>query len=595
MTISEDAETPNAPRWRWPDWIVAVVLLGATAAVVVWQNSRVGVLWDLSYVLENSYRVSLGDFPYRDFPFPHAPLTFLIQATLIKLTRRVFWHHVLYCATAGGLGTVLTWRIVFKLMRGTMAHARLLAFLLSVPLIALGIYCVFPHPFYDPDCTLAILVSILSLLQIESRRLALLRAFVAGVSVVIPLFVKQNVGLAFFASVMLALIALTAIAVWQRRSVRSYVSVFAGIVVGLIAAIALIHFTAGLQNYWHWTIQFAAARRTPSRADMLEIYESRSLMLWLAILFAGGGLCWLANRRGNRTLRWVAGLLTATPFAWPVVYLLLDRDSSERADRLLGLWPIVLIASFVTAVITLKRRKGVALIVPFIIIVTVHGAFISQQLWGSTYAIWPLLMILIASAVIGLHDLAGKAFAPTAIPLTAVITLSLIIAGTFYVRSEERLDYVNLSDGEMVQPTLPQLQGLSIRGRWITDFEELIRYTDREIPRGDVVLVIPGEDLFFYTTGRHPRFPVQLFDRTTNPYSPEQIVQLCSDYHIRWVIVKQELQLEDDQIDQDKDRLADLLENDFEQVETLNNYDIYRRNESPESPDSSEPDDPSGN
>src|SRR6267378_8330349 len=92
--------------------LAALFLFLATALVVIWQNSRLAVLWDLSYALENSYRISLGDIPYRDFPFAHAPLTFLIQAAIIKLAGRVFWHHVTYCAIVSGLSTLLTWRIM---------------------------------------------------------------------------------------------------------------------------------------------------------------------------------------------------------------------------------------------------------------------------------------------------------------------------------------------------------------------------------------------------------------------------------------------------------------------------------------------------
>src|SRR6266571_3346388 len=58
------------PRSLWMDWLVVLLLFLATALVVVWQNSRLAVLWDLSLVLENSYRISLGDVPYRDFPLP---------------------------------------------------------------------------------------------------------------------------------------------------------------------------------------------------------------------------------------------------------------------------------------------------------------------------------------------------------------------------------------------------------------------------------------------------------------------------------------------------------------------------------------------
>src|SRR5215471_5839309 len=63
------------------EWLFAGALFAATALVVVWQNGRLAVLWDLSYVLENSYRISLGDVPYRDFPFAHPPITFLNQAS----------------------------------------------------------------------------------------------------------------------------------------------------------------------------------------------------------------------------------------------------------------------------------------------------------------------------------------------------------------------------------------------------------------------------------------------------------------------------------------------------------------------------------
>jgi hypothetical protein len=37
--------------WLWRDWIAAIALFVATAAVVLWQNSRLGALWDLSYIL----------------------------------------------------------------------------------------------------------------------------------------------------------------------------------------------------------------------------------------------------------------------------------------------------------------------------------------------------------------------------------------------------------------------------------------------------------------------------------------------------------------------------------------------------------------
>ncbi len=213
----------------------------------------------------------------------------------------------------------------------------------------------------------------------------------------------------------------------------------------------------------------------------------------------------------------------------------------------------------------------------------------SQQLWGSTYAIWPLFMILLAMTLAGLSRLRlDDRFSWIDLPVTVLVAMSLMISGGFYVRSHERLDYANLDEGELKRSTLPQLKGLSTRGDWIPNFEELVRYADREIPRDEGILILPGEDPFYYATGRRPQFPVLLFDHTVNPYSPEELLQIVRARNIRWVIVKQDLQDEDDFVEQERDRITKVLEQDFEQVESLANYDIYRRSDPGKEPDQDE-------
>ncbi len=542
----------------------------------MWQNSRLAVLWDLSYVLENSYRISLGDFPYRDFPFPYAPATFLIQSLLIRLTGRVFFHHVLYCAIVGGLGTILTWRILVHVLRGAMPAFRLVAFLLAAPLTVLGIYCVFPHPFYDPDCTFVILCGILLLLQLERKGFPPLRAFLTGIVLIVPLFVKQNTGLAFLATAALAVVILIAREAWHRQRVSGYAWLLAGMAAGLGAAMILLHFTVGMRNYWHWTIQFAASRRLPHASEMFAPYRNPLLLLWFAA-FAAGALMLRRNRRGSRMLSLLSVSLMAAPFAWALLYLLVEEDPSERAERLLALWPVVLIVSLVFALWDARRGPSVARLLPFILIGTVQGAFLSQQLWGSTYAIWPLLMILLAGVLAGLFRL-GREKSSREVELLAVVAaLSMLVSGGFYVASHERLDYADVSTGEMARSTLPALAGLSMRGPWIPQFEELVRFTDREIPKDQGLLMIPGEDLFYYTTGRRPRFPVLMFDHTVNPYSPEEIVEISRRRNICWLILKKNLQRNDEPVE-DKMRLLELLRGDFAPVQSLANYDIYRRN-----------------
>ena len=125
---------------------------------------------------------------------------------------------------------------------------------------------------------------------------------------------------------------------------------------------------------------------------------------------------------------------------------------------------------------------------------------------------------------------------------------------------------------------------MATRGSWLTDFDELVAYTDKEIPREDAILFLPGEDLFYYTTGRRPQFPVLMFDHTVNPYTPQEIVDTARETNINWLIVKNDLQLEEDPIER-KDELMNLLMQQFESVDSLNNYEIYKRKSADEDGD----------
>jgi hypothetical protein len=572
------ADLAQASRWIVWDWLAAAFLFCSTAGVVVWQNLHLAVLWDLSYVLENSWRIRLGDIPYRDFPFPYAPITFLIQALIIRLVGRVFWHHIVYAAVVGGLGTVVAWQILSHILGGSVAAFRALAFLLALPLVALGIYCVFPHPFYDPDCTFVVLLCVLLLLLAERRNFPPLRTFLMGAMLVVPVFVKQNTGLGFLVSAAVAIIVLLAIRKWRGKRAAGYAWLLAGTVSGLAVALVAIHFAFGLANYRRWTIQFAAARRLPSISEMVAPYGDPLLFAWLAAFAAGALLLWRARRSASRLLQAVSVALLALPFLWIFAAFFIQPDAEDRAAALLSLWPFLLVVCLAAALWNLRRGTEMHRVLPFILIGTIQGAFLSQQVWGSTYAIWPLFILLFAVLLVALSNfpLDGneRRFVPVAI-FAGIAALAILVCGTFYVASEERLEYVDLS-GELHRSTLPPLAGLSMRGPWIPQFEELVAFADREIPRDAGILMIPGEDLFYYATGRHPRFPVLMFDHTVNPYSPEEIVSLARERNICWLVVKKNLQVAADPVE-DKSRLLGLLRADFVPVQTLANYDIYRR------------------
>jgi hypothetical protein len=595
-TVELNSALPPA-RWSLRDSVAAAVLFVASAAVVLAQNAHLTILWDASYTLDTSLRIALGQMPYRDFPLAHAPLTFLIQAAIIRLTGRVFYHHVLYAAIVGGLGTVLAWRIVLDTLRGRLRASWLVSLVLAAPLTVVGIYSILPFPSYDCDTAFSILLVVFLLQRVpagfassqprSARELA--RPFIAGMALPLPLFFKQNIGLPLLLAAFALILVLLASKLIgsspssQRSSETAILSaILAGAVATILLAVLLLHFTAGVGNYIHWTIQFAAERRLPGFQPMLDVYAEPSLLWELPAVAAA--LALLLSPLAKALWARLAALgLLAAPFAWTLASLFRSPDAEDRAGSLLGLWPLLLLLSCALTLWNLLGDRSLRALLPVIVMVAIQGTFLSQQLWGSTYAIWPLLVILIAEMIAWLAKIeaAGTAakdahrrlFVTPA--LAAVISATLTVCGGLYTASEERLNYANL-DGKVQHSAVPALRGLAVSGPYLPEFDELLRFAANEIPTSDGLILIPGEDPFYYATGRTPQFPVLLFDNATDPFSPAQLVEEARRRNIRWLIVKRNLQINEDVTPQ-REATLEVLQQVFAPYRKLGSYDIYRR------------------
>jgi len=594
----DDSTERNASRvshacWSLRDFIAASLLFLSSAAVVLWQNAHVAVLWDISYTLDTSLRIALGQMPYRDFPLVHAPGTFLVQAAIIRLFGRLFFHHVLYAAVVGGLGTVLAWRIVLHRLREAIAASWTVSLLLAAPLTVLGIYAILPFPSYDCDCIFSVLIVVLLLQRLSAgpsfaltprSGRALLRPFIAGAVLPLPLFFKQNIGLPLLLATFVCLLVLIAHRMihgapgsHNTPGTAALGAVLSGSSAALIAFGLVLHFTAGLHNYFHWTIWFAAQRRLPGMQAMLEVYQEPSLLWWLPCV--GAALVLLKGRLS--TLLWAritALILLAAPLLWTLAGLFFFDDADDRASSLLGLWPLLLVLSCALALRGLWLEFSLRTVLPVLILVAIHGTLLSQQLWGSTYAIWPLLVILFADMIAFLATRPAIISYFPILPsfLAALFAATLLVSGSLYTASEERLSYAQLAAGPVLHSAVPALEGMNTSGPFLPEFDGLLQFVSVTIPASDGVVLLPGEDPFCYATGRVPQFPVLLFDNATDPYSPEQLVEELRHHNIRWLIVKTELQIKEDPTPQ-RDAVLTALQHDFLPYCRLTGYVVYRR------------------
>ena len=298
---------------------------------------------------------------------------------------------------------------------------------------------------------------------------------------------------------------------------------------------------------------------------LLGIYHQTSLMWTIPTSIVA--LLVLRMLPYHRWTRIAALVLLAAPFLYAAGTFLLSDDTSDRGDALLSLWPHLLLLAASFAIFQIRLRPTVVTLLPIVLLATIQGTFLSQQLWGSTYALWPLLILLIALMLGDVPSLAT--------PLALVVTAVFLICGTMYAASRDRLSYNHL-DGVAAHAALPPLRGMTTPGPYLPHFEELIRVTHTVIPAGDGILLIPGQDPFYFASGRTPQFPVLLLDPATNPYTPQQMHDEARQRNIRWLIVNRNLQLVADPVT-NLDEYTSALLPDFVEQQVVFNYAIYRR------------------
>jgi hypothetical protein len=564
--------------WRPLRFAIVLLLSLATAATVFWQHRHVAVLWDLAYVLDSASRIAGGALPYRDFPFAHAPLTFLIQAAILKVFGRAYWHVQLYTALAGAAGTALTFLFLLQLLRDRIAYARATAVLLALPLTVLGLYTIFPFPSYDCDGALSVLFALFLLHKLSTgQKPQLWFALFTGAALVLPLFFKQNIGLPLLgaSAATLAGLLLLQLAGWSKAetlSARTLGGTLAGMGAALVFAAILVQSTCGIENYLHWTVGFAMQRRMVGSAVMLSIYHQQELLWMLPSVALGAGLlCFGSAKRWKQI---AACVLLLAPLFYPVVGVFLYDDADSRGDLLLALWPLLLVLAALVALAQLRHGLTLRAAIPLLMLTAIHGTLLSQQIWGSTYALWSFFSLLTAELILAIRRLRGSApwIPPTLAGVTGVV---LLLCGGLYTASEERLSYAAMPEETAVRATLPELAGMAAPGPYLPQFEELLRYVRNNIPTGDGILLLPGEDPFYYATGRRPRFPVLLFDPATDPLSPRAVRDEARRCGIKWLILKKDQQIKEDPMPFRAETLAFLLP-DYKLAATLRGYEIYR-------------------
>ena len=541
--------------------LVPSLLFAASAAFTFWRTTQVAVLVDVSYIVNIATRIAAGDVPYAQFPLAQAPLTFLTQAVLIKTLGPHFLAQIAYATILGGLAAVLTYAIARRLIDGVVPKPTLLAATIAIPVVPLGLYAIIPQPFYDPDTCFVVLAAIAAILAAVDRPTRT-RWLLAGALIAVPVFVKQNIGGAFLILAVGALVADAAVRPSARAGLRWCLI---GLGVALGAELIALQLVVGIDHYLAWAWTFAMAGRGVT-LDRISAFWDPSL-IWPGLLLLALVLVTRAVPLRLRVPVFIGVLLVA------LVARAFSPSSFLNVNTLLT--PVLVAASVLAIVRTARDGARFETVLPLVFAGTAAGALMSLGLNGSSFGIFPLLILAIAAIV---RDLARFIQEPARLaPMTGVVlALLLAMSGTAYTLTNARLLFADVNaPGPVVRSEFPSLAGLSARGPYIGELDAMLFWMRDNVPADDAFVFLPGEDPAFFALGRRPRLPSVYFFDVANPYSPEEIARFADEVGLRWVFVKDRLQLVDEPpLEQ---RLIVALTEHATLVAQVGPYRVYRR------------------
>jgi hypothetical protein len=521
-------------------WIGASATLACgSVAVVLWQNTRVAALPDVSYILNTAYRIAVGDVPYRDFTLPQAPFTFLVQAAIVKLFDSSYSHHVWYAALLSGAATLVTIDLFRLLVAPRFARARAYALVACLLLVPLGVHSLFPIPWYDADASFLALLALYSVARAHREQAAAPWAALAGLFAVLAAFAKQNMGFPLLAASQ----ALVLPWLFDPTRRRRYAAFVAGSAGSMALAIAVIHATCGIGNYVRWTFAFAAERRLVPTLP-LAVYRRGEIWAWIGI--AALGLLLLAKRRRRpepaAAASWTwrdllgAGLLLL-PLLAP-----LAQGPAQRAALFARLWPLAMpLAAALAAITWLRERTSFSPLFTATVLVFCYGTFLSQGVAGSSFAVWPFFCLLLGSIVIGLRSLAPGLAPRLGEAYLAATVGAALLTGVPQLLANRRLDYIH-QEGRVQPSRYPRLAGLNTPGDYLPRLDELLAFFERQVPPDEALTAIPGEDPLYFALRRRPRLPLVLFDGTVNTFGPAQLIERAKASGVEWIVVKRQRQ-----------------------------------------------------
>lgn len=503
------------------EYIFVFLIACFSAWIVYTQSLSFTPLIDYSYQIETAHRIYLGDMPYRDF--------------WLVLPPGLYWILALFMHLAGGyahsIPVFLMCGINFFVVIASYAVLRrfhihpVLQIVLLTLLVSAG-HAMVLVPNYDVAASLAIVVSVLWFLTLSQKQnTSPWQWFLAGIFVFIPCLFKQNIGLAYTAT----MISITGVVIpWKKWMMVAF-----GAFVATLLFILWLYCNNALYDFYYQLFVY-----TRQALDPLE--PIKRLHLQYSDFF----------------------------------HILLKPHAPQSMAQLYDaswyyFWPVVTIISltiFFYAWVKEKRYRndpGLYIALPLLV---------TAQIPRGNYGMWPLAAIVVAWIAYYSKKLFPRAYIePLLIAVMGIVSVSLRY-GTIHFW---QMPTGYRIDGAPYTSSLPRLRGLSSQGLWLPHMENMFAHVKAVIPANESVVFLPGEDPFFAYTGRKNPLPFDQMGPNTFPNDVKKTMEIVEAKKVPWIIIKTDVQCPFGYVDI-TGYLREIRKT-YDEVETRNNYLYFRR------------------
>ena len=392
--VSSMRTTINSPTALLLHMVGLAMCLGLT----IFFHARHMPLYDYSFLTTVSYRLSLGQVPYRDFVLPIVPGAFYVLALaylVLGWTSKTLLIVTLASAVAGYILVLDISRLVDPRLGLRSGHVA--GFAIWLAAILSGVCYNLALPFYDNLAVIAVMLSLDTILRVLRRPGSLFAWLIAGVSLLMPALFKQNIGGFYFIGVVLAFCITILVSPQLTRRYRlSLTTSFLGLCLVGSAGILLLISLGLTRPFIEQVVLSAGQGKSVLSLTQLHPYISLSSFAVVTTAFAATFV---------KSNRW-----TAAMWAWPWILIgflsacsLLDiailnpSGYTPSFARPLEFLPALVVSGFALSLVTAVRsRKSLTVASGLGIVLSsaIAGALLSQGAWGSSYALGPLIVLL---------------------------------------------------------------------------------------------------------------------------------------------------------------------------------------------------------